>query len=141
MSARTGTFFRVKVSDVSRDAAISGKAAFLAPPIGITPSSGTPPLMQILSIASVAPARRPHRWQAAAYLLAVTPPSGCFYLTAKRRSSRRLAVASLAFFGWRCGTPLLVPGLLLAPPQIVAQRLCQTLLALCVFSVVLCAGL
>jgi hypothetical protein len=97
--------------------------------------------MQILSIASVAPARRPHRRQAAAYLLAVTPPSGCFYLTAKRRSSRRLAVASLAFFGWRCGTPLLGPGLLLATPQIVAQRLCQTLLALCVFSVVLCAGL
>src|SRR6202043_870154 len=54
-----GTFFRVKVSDVSRDAAMSGKAAFLAPPIGITPSSGTPPLMQILSIASVARASPP----------------------------------------------------------------------------------
>src|SRR5437762_3209175 len=40
---------------------MSGRAAFLAPPIGITPSSGTPPLMQILSIASVvrAPPTRP----------------------------------------------------------------------------------
>src|SRR3954447_12038165 len=59
MSARTGAFVRVKISDVSRDAAINGKAAFLAPPIGITPSSGTPPLMQILSIASVVRAAPP----------------------------------------------------------------------------------
>src|SRR5689334_9951004 len=53
MSARTGTLLRVKVSAVSSEAAISGRAAFLAPPIGITPSSGTPPFMQILSIASI----------------------------------------------------------------------------------------
>jgi hypothetical protein len=57
------------------------------------------------------------------------PPSGCFYFTAKRRSSRWLAIASFAFSGYRCGTPLLGPGLLLAPPQIVAQRLGQALLA------------
>src|SRR6516164_9014687 len=52
ISARIGTFVRVKVSDVSKEAAISGSAAFFAPPIGITPSSGTPPRIQILSIAS-----------------------------------------------------------------------------------------
>src|SRR6266481_5409131 len=53
MSARSGTFLRVSVSGVSKLAAISGNAAFLAPPIGITPSSGTPPLILILSIVSV----------------------------------------------------------------------------------------
>src|SRR6516164_6293018 len=52
MSARSGTFSRISISGVSRLAAISGNAAFLAPPIGITPASGTPPLMQILSITS-----------------------------------------------------------------------------------------
>jgi hypothetical protein len=61
------------------------------------------------------------------------------YWTAKRRSSRRLAVASLSFFGYR--TPLLSAGLLLAAPQIFAQRPSQALLARRAFSVVFCAGL
>src|SRR6266446_1084762 len=65
MSARLGTFARVSVSGVSRLAAISGNAAFLAPPIGIMPSSGTPPLIRILSIISV-----PH----AAYRRGPFPP-------------------------------------------------------------------
>ena len=34
----------------------------------------------------------PDRRRATAYLSAVTPPSGCFYWTAKRRSSRRLVI-------------------------------------------------
>src|SRR5712691_3047625 len=73
VSARTGTFLRINVSDVSRDAAISGNAAFFAPPIGMTPSSGTPPLMQILSMASVPRvAHRPERLRGGQ--LAVLPP-------------------------------------------------------------------
>ena len=50
MSASRGTLCRVSVSSVSSAAAISGSAAFLAPPIGILPSSGLPPRMRILSI-------------------------------------------------------------------------------------------
>src|SRR5712692_5219693 len=51
MSARSGKFARISGSAVSRLAAISGSAAFLAPPILIVPDSGTPPWIRILSIA------------------------------------------------------------------------------------------
>ena len=43
-------FESVRVSSVKRLAAISGRAAFLAPKISISPSSGRPPLMRILSM-------------------------------------------------------------------------------------------
>jgi hypothetical protein len=66
--------------------------------------------------------------------LTVNPPTGCFYWTAKRRSSRRLAVASHAFLG----ELLFSARLLLAPPQIFAQGLGQALLALRSFGALLC---
>src|SRR5665213_513157 len=50
MSARNGRFSRVSVSSVSSAAVISGKAAFLAPPMDILPSSGLPPRIRIRSI-------------------------------------------------------------------------------------------
>src|SRR5690606_25943582 len=53
MSARCGTLDRVSVRSVSRAAAISGRAAFLAPPIGMEPSSGLPPRNRIGSINSL----------------------------------------------------------------------------------------
>ena len=127
---------------VSRLAAISGNAAFLAPPIGITPSSGTPPLMRILSIASVARGPPPTPAAAAAYLSAVTPPSRLLLLD--ERSAAQAGGSPSppsSFLDSGAARALLGPGLLLAPPQIVAQRLGQTLLALCAFSVVFCAGL
>ena len=76
MSARPGTFSRLRVSAVNRLAAISGKAAFLAPLIAITPSSGTPPVMWIRSIASALRATdRPGGPGAAAgHQSAVVPP-------------------------------------------------------------------
>ncbi len=46
-------------SSVRRLAAISGSAAFLAPPIGIVPASGTPPRIRILSIVSASPSVPP----------------------------------------------------------------------------------
>src|SRR6266851_7075302 len=51
MSARSGKLARISESAVNRLAAISGSAAFLAPPILIVPDSGTPPWIRILSIA------------------------------------------------------------------------------------------
>src|SRR6266478_4449295 len=119
MSARSGTFARVSVSGVSRLAAISGNAAFLAPPIGITPSSGTPPLIRILSIVSV-----PH----AAYLRGPFRHGGCFYWSGARRSSRRLSlpVRRLGLCGF---LRLLCTPLFLAPTQIFAQSLGQPLVA------------
>src|SRR5229473_2618011 len=51
MSARSGKLARISGSAVNRLAAISGSAAFLAPPILIVPDSGTPPWIRILSIA------------------------------------------------------------------------------------------
>ena len=50
MSARAGTLVSVTVPGVSRLAAISGRAAFLAPPISMVPWSGRPPSIRILSI-------------------------------------------------------------------------------------------
>ncbi len=50
MSARLGTFARVSPSSDSNPAAIRGKAAFLAPLIGISPTRGCPPLMRRRSI-------------------------------------------------------------------------------------------
>ncbi len=52
MSARSGRLARTNGSAVSRLAAISGSAAFLAPPILIVPDKGTPPRIRILSIVS-----------------------------------------------------------------------------------------
>src|SRR6266478_8000497 len=117
MSARSGTFLRVSVSGVSKLAAISGNAAFLAPPIGITPSSGTPPLIRILSIVSV-----PH----AAYLRGLFRHGGFFYWSGARRSSRRfsLPIRRLGLCGF---LRLLCTPLFLAPTQIFAQRLNQPL--------------
>src|SRR3954465_5924067 len=59
-SARRGTFWSSSVSAVSRLAVISGRAAFLAPEIGIVPWSGPPPLILIRSMllsCSVRPGR------------------------------------------------------------------------------------
>src|SRR6516165_9944362 len=78
ISARIGTFVRVKVSDVSKEAAISGSAAFFAPPIGITPSSGTPPRLQILSIASFT--LPPRGRTLTSVQLAILPPSAVLVL-------------------------------------------------------------
>jgi len=50
MSWRWGRLARVKVSGVSKLAAISGSAAFLAPLMGMDPSSRFPPRIRILSI-------------------------------------------------------------------------------------------
>ena len=49
ISARHGTFARVRASSVRMLAAMMGRAAFLAPLIGITPFSEAPPLITILS--------------------------------------------------------------------------------------------
>jgi len=73
--------------------------------------------------------------------LAVKPPLGCFYWTAKGRSSRRLAIISRAFLRERRAERLSSTSLLLAPPQVFAQRLGQALLARCAFGVPFSAGL
>src|SRR5262249_34912801 len=117
MSARLGTFARVSVSGGSRLTAISGNAAFLAPPIGMTPSSGTPPLMRLLSIVSVPPSaslRGPFRQR------------GCFSWSGGRRTSRRFLFPAplLGLCGF---LRLLFAPLFLAPTQIFAQRLGQPL--------------
>src|SRR5579863_907191 len=52
MSTRSGRLARTNGSAVNRLAAISGSAAFLAPPILIVPDRGTPPRIRILSIVS-----------------------------------------------------------------------------------------
>ena len=49
-SASRGTFSSVSVSGVSRDAIISGSAAFLAPDTGMTPVSFWPPVMRMRSM-------------------------------------------------------------------------------------------
>ena len=51
-SARFGTFFSVTVSEVRRLAIIRGRAAFLAPLIGIVPVRRCPPVIRILSMMS-----------------------------------------------------------------------------------------
>src|ERR1700722_18745354 len=58
-SARRGRFSRVRVSSVKRLAIISGRAAFLAPEILISPFSRDPPLIRMRSMfAPFAPLRR-----------------------------------------------------------------------------------
>ena len=49
MSANSGMLVSVSGSGVSNVAAISGRAAFLAPPMTISPCSGLPPLIRIAS--------------------------------------------------------------------------------------------
>src|SRR6516164_883433 len=119
MSARSGTFSRISISGVSRLAAISGNAAFLAPPIGITPASGTPPLMQILSITSFhrPPAGAGRRPSAGARLAVEDAFTG----TGGSRSSRRLAlpVRSSRLLN---RPPILRALLFLATHQVLAQR-------------------
>src|SRR5690606_32862305 len=58
MSARRGTFSRMSGSSLSRQAAISGRAAFLAPPIAMRPRRGVPPTMRIRSIKPSKPRQR-----------------------------------------------------------------------------------
>src|SRR5439155_14346040 len=72
-SARSGRLARTSGSPVKRLAAISGRAAFLAPPIGIVPLSGVPPRIRMRSMTSA-------------------PDAGCFYGREERRSSRRVVV-------------------------------------------------
>jgi hypothetical protein len=50
ISANAGTLLSTKGSSVKRHAAINGSAAFLAPEMGISPLSGTPPCMRMASI-------------------------------------------------------------------------------------------
>src|SRR5689334_770124 len=50
ISATWGRLPRVSGSSLSKDAAISGKAAFLAPPTVISPLRRLPPRMRILSM-------------------------------------------------------------------------------------------
>ncbi len=54
MSTTRGTFSSTSAESVSRLAAISGRAAFLAPEMGSDPLSGRPPWMTILSMKVVA---------------------------------------------------------------------------------------
>ena len=49
ISASRGTLDSTSLSSVSNPAAISGKAAFLAPPITISPDKGRPPRIRMLS--------------------------------------------------------------------------------------------
>ena len=51
-SARLGTFFKTRVSGVSRLAIIKGNAAFFAPLIGIVPFKRSPPMMRMRSMMS-----------------------------------------------------------------------------------------
>ena len=55
ISASFGTLDRVSLSSVSIPAAIKGNAAFLAPPIWISPARGRPPRILIRSILSEFP--------------------------------------------------------------------------------------
>ncbi len=52
-SARCGTFSSVSVSSVRSEAIISGRLAFFAPEIGMTPLSAFPPVILIWSICAV----------------------------------------------------------------------------------------
>src|SRR5712691_1936396 len=117
-SARSGRLARTSGAALRRLAAISGNAAFLAPPILIVPDNGTPPRIRILSIIS-APAVRP------AASGARTRPTlrhvTCFYARRRRRSSRRLIARRLVVERVR-RIALAGAGLLLAAAQILAQR-------------------
>src|SRR5215472_16929235 len=120
ISARAGTFSSVTVSAVSREAAISGNAAFFAPPIGITPARGAPPRMQILSIVSITRAAD-QTLATTGSQLPVSSPGACLYWTARCRSSGRL----VPLFAVRLLGALLGARLLFAPAQVVAQRFGQ----------------
>src|SRR5712691_9150675 len=126
-SARSGRLAKTSGSALSRLAAISGNAAFLAPPILIVPDNGTPPRIRILSII-LAPAARP------AAAGARTKPTlrhvTCFYARRKRRSSRRL-IARRLMVGRVRRIALASAGLLLAAPQILPQRPRAARLARC----------
>src|SRR5262249_14880305 len=78
MSATWGKLPKVSVSSVRREAAISGRAAFLAPPIWISPLRRRPPRMRILSLKL--PSHRPPRGRA-------DPPCLGFYLLGTAASS------------------------------------------------------
>src|SRR5204863_1002860 len=111
-SARSGRLARTSGSADKRLAAISGSAAFFAPPIGIVPASGAPPRMRILCIT-------------------VAPDAGCLYGRERQRSSRRL-------IGGRIrrglgGGRRLAASLLLAPVQIIAQGAGEALVAFGMF--------
>src|SRR5258708_7668878 len=130
MSARSGRLARISVSSVNRLAAISGSAAFLAPPILIVPDSGTPPRIRILSIVS-APGgddrrvRRRSRRTRGAIPRAILDCSGCFYGRARGRSrgrSGRWLVARHHLVRRVAGAGLAGASLLLAAPHILAQR-------------------
>src|SRR5215204_6426771 len=129
MSARSGRLLRTSGSSLKRLAAISGSAAFLAPPIWIVPDSGTPPRIRILSIV-LAPASGDRPWRAAT--AAVLYRAGKFYGRGGRRSSRRLAglarwLVRAGLLGWRGRAA--GAGLLLAALQVVAQGLREARLA------------
>src|SRR5208283_1455109 len=68
-SAKSGRFSSVSVSRVSIEAIISGRAAFLAPEIGMTPFNSWPPTILILSM-YCSPLRRVGRIARARRLLA-----------------------------------------------------------------------
>ena len=57
-SARCGTFSSVSVSSVKSEAIISGKAAFLAPEIGMIPRSSLPPVILMRSMGYLTGAAR-----------------------------------------------------------------------------------
>src|SRR5690242_20511572 len=108
ISARSGRLAKTSGSAVKRLAAISGRAAFLAPPIGIVPVSGVPPRIRMRSMTSA-------------------PDAGCFYGREGRGSSRRV-VFRLAHGGFGQGL-LLGARLLLAAMQVLAQGACEPRLA------------
>src|SRR4051794_31052631 len=103
ISASLGTLMSSSVSSVSREAIISGKAAFLAPEIGIVPLRGAPPRMRMRSIGvPLGPCR---------------PPSIFGTLGGDR------PVVGLAPFGRR--SCLSAPRLNLAPLQVFPKRRLQ----------------
>src|SRR6202023_1085907 len=100
ISARLGRLASNSGSAEKRPAAIRGKAAFWAPPIGIARESGAPPRIRILSIT----------W---------APGAGNFYGREWPRSSRRLVAGRIG--RWLGGGLLLGTSLLLASVQVLAQ--------------------
>ncbi len=127
MSARSGTFSRLRVSAVSRLAAISGKAAFLAPPIAITPSKrhaacDADPVHRLGSAR-----RRPPRrsWSGSG------PSIGGRPAVAVGFTGERCAAQAIADIGRMARALGLHPRLFLAPTQIIAQSLDQPFVARC----------
>ena len=113
-SARLGTFSRVSVSLVSSAAIISGRAAFLAPEMRMTPFSACPPVMRMRSINPP--------FQLRARSLRGRGPSADFAARADiPRIVRRRIVRSRSVRR-RVRSPA-IPALRLAPAQIRAQRI------------------